>query len=79
MIRLLPVLLLAACAGPFGAGDVRLDRGPPITGRVGIDYTNADVRERLVAPLCAERGLLPATVAIGPIEDGARSVRATCG
>ena len=70
---------LAGCAGPFAPGDVRLDPGPPITGRVGIDYTNADVRERLVAPLCADRGLLPATVAIGPVEDGARAVRATCG
>ena len=68
-----------AAPGRSPPGDVRLNPGPPITGTVGIGYTNADVREDLVAPICARRGLLPATVALGPIEDGARRVRATCG
>ena len=78
-VILLPaLLLLAACAMPLTPEDVRLDPGPPITGTVGIGYTNEEVREDLVAPICARRGLLPATVALGPIEDGARRVRASC-
>ncbi len=84
MRLLTPILLatsslLAACTAPLPPQDVRLDPGPPITGAVGVGYTNAEIRERLVAPLCADRGLVPATVAIGRIEGQARPVRATCG
>lgn len=75
----LPLLLLAGCAVPVGPDDARLDPGPPITGQVGIGYTNAQVREDLVGPICAGRGLSPATVAIGRVDGEARSVRATCG
>lgn len=77
-LALLAASLLAACAVPVGPDDARLDPGPPITGRAGIGYTNAEVRADLVAPLCAARGLAPATIAIGPIDGTARAVRATC-
>ena len=76
---LLALATLTACTAPLAPEDVRLDPGPPITGAVGVGYTNAEIRERLVAPLCADRGLVPATVAIGRIEGQARPVRATCG
>ena len=86
------LVALAACAGPPGPREARLDDGlagglgaalgPPTTtveGVVGAELTLAEIRRGTVEPRCAEAGLVMTSLRVRRRPDGAQDVTARCG
>lgn len=82
-------LLLAACAGPPGPRETRLDGGSglaqalgrpvEVDGVVGAELTLDEIRRGTVEPRCAEAGLVMVSLRVQRRPDGAQAVRARCG